>query len=166
MKQLAEAAIRDSFINCSKGESRRISLPREVEELPWKHLDFLGWTDPRAPERSYLVWQQGEDDAPIGVMLRNPDRLPGLQRNMCSLCLTTHGSGGVTLMAARKSGPAGRKGDTVGLYMCADLNCSLYVRGLKALPPGLRMEETLTVPEKVERIKSRVAAFIQQVAST
>ena len=63
MQPLADNDIRASFINCSKGEARRIALPRNLSELPWEDLDFLGWRDPGAPDRGYVVAERARQDA-------------------------------------------------------------------------------------------------------
>jgi hypothetical protein len=80
---------------------------------------------------------------------------------MCSLCLTTHTGDGVSLMTARKAGPAGRAGNSVGSYLCTDLACSLYLRGKKNA--GRRLDESLTLPEKIDRTTANLAAFLQRV---
>jgi hypothetical protein len=162
MKPLTEQEIRSSFINCSKGEAKRISLPRDLDERPWDDLDFLGWRDPGAPDRSYLVAER--EGRPVGVTLRFPSARRGLlHRSMCSLCLTTHRGGGVSLMTARKTGAAGREGHSVGVYMCADLACSLYVRGRKALDSGSRFEESLTTEEQIARTVGHLSAFLDKL---
>ncbi|MBV2357275.1 FBP domain-containing protein [Streptomyces sp. J2-1] len=162
MKSLTEQEIRNSFVNCSRGEAKRLAVPRDLDERPWDDLDFLGWTDPGAPDRSYVVLER--DGAPAGVCLRFPTARRGfLHRSMCSVCLTTHPGGGVSLMTARKAGPAGREGNSVGVYMCADLACSLYVRGKKPLPSGSRFEESLTVAQQIERTRGNLAAFVDRL---
>ncbi|MDL5205501.1 FBP domain-containing protein [Streptomyces sp. ALI-76-A] len=162
MRSLTEQEIRTSFVNCSKGEAKRLSVPRDLDELPWDHLDFLGWRDPGAPDRSYLVTER--DDRLAGVTLRFPSARHGfLHRSMCSLCLTTHRGGGVSLMTARKAGPAGREGNSVGLYMCTDLACSLYVRGRKVPDSGARFEESLTVEEQIARMTANLSAFLDKL---
>ncbi|MFJ7045672.1 FBP domain-containing protein [Streptomyces sp. NPDC101112] len=162
MKPLTEQEIRSSFINCSKGEAKRVSLPRDLDERPWEDLDFLGWRDPGAPDRSYLVTER--DGRPVGVTLRSPSAQRGfLHRSMCSLCLTTHRGSGVSLMTARKAGAAGREGNSVGVYMCADLACSLYVRGKKALDTGSRFEESLTTEEQIARTVGHLSAFLDKL---
>ncbi|KUL41875.1 FBP domain-containing protein [Streptomyces regalis] len=162
MKPLTEQDIRNSFINCSKGEAKRLSLPRDLDERPWDDLDFLGWRDPGAPDRSYLVTER--DARPVGVTLRFPSSQRGfLHRSMCSLCLTTHSGGGVSLMTARKAGTAGREGNSVGLYMCTDLACSLYVRGKKIPEPGGRFEESLTLEEQIARTTGNLTAFLDKL---
>lgn len=79
---------------------------------------------------------------------------------MCSLCLTTHPGNGVSLMTARKTGTAGREGNSVGLYICTDLACSLYVRGKKVPASGGRFKESLTLEEQVERTRTNLDAFL------
>ncbi|WP_103540358.1 FBP domain-containing protein [Streptomyces sp. SM1] len=159
MRALTEQDIRTSFINCSKGEARRLAVPRELELRPWDDLDFLGWRDPGAPDRSYLVVER--DDRPVGVAMPfQPARRGFLHRSMCSLCLTTHPRGGVALMTARKAGTAGREGNSVGAYMCTDLACSLYLRGRKVSESGPRFEESLTLEEQIERTRGNLFAFL------
>ncbi|MGF1430414.1 FBP domain-containing protein [Kitasatospora sp. LaBMicrA B282] len=162
MKALTERDIRTSFVNCSKGEAGRLAVPRGLAELPWEDLDFLGWRDPGAPERAYLVLPR--TDGLTGVALRYSDRQRGLlRRNMCSLCLTTHAGNGVSLMAARKAGAAGREGNSVGAYMCTDLACPLYIRGKRALEPGARIPEALTTEQQIERMMANLAEFVTKL---
>lgn len=164
MQPLTEQDIRASFINCSKGEAGRLAVPRDLADRPWGDLDFLGWRDPGAPDRSFLVAERS--GRPVGVSLRFPSRQRGfLQRSMCSLCLTTHPGNGVSLMTARKVGAAGREGNSVGIHLCADLACSLYVRGRKSPGPGSRFEETLTVEEQISRMNGHLAAFLDRLGS-
>ncbi|MFI6374211.1 FBP domain-containing protein [Streptomyces sp. NPDC050546] len=162
MKPLTEKDIRTSFINCSKGEAKRLAVPRDLAERPWDDLDFLGWRDPGAPDRSYLVTER--DGRLVGVTMRfQPAQRGPLQRSMCSLCLTTHPRGGVSLMTARKAGAAGREGNSVGVYMCTDLACSLYVRGKKVPESGSRLEESLTLAEQIDRTTDGLAAFLDKL---
>lgn len=162
MKPLTEQDIRTSFVNCSKGEAKRLHLPKDLAERPWDDLDFLGWRDPGAPDRSYLVAER--DGRPVGVALRFPTQQRGfLHRSMCSLCLTTHPGSGVSLMTARKAGPAGREGNSVGVYMCADLACSLYVRGKKVPESGGRLQESLTLEEQIARTTGNLFAFLDRL---
>ncbi|MGC3003897.1 FBP domain-containing protein [Streptomyces sp. G35A] len=162
MRALTEQDIRTSFINCSKGEAKRLSLPRDLGERPWDDLDFLGWRDPGAPDRSYLVTER--EDRLVGVAMRfQPAQRGFLHRSMCSLCLTTHPRGGVSLMTARRAGAAGREGNSVGAYMCTDLACSLYLRGKKVPETGARFEESLSLEEQVARTRGHLFAFLDKL---
>ena len=162
MKPLSEPDIRSSFVNCSKGEAQRLKLPAGLGELPWPDLDFLGWRDPGAPERAYLVAEH--DGRLVGVVLRAA--AAGARgftaRSICSLCLTTRTAGGVVLMTARRTGAAGRGGNSVGQYLCADLSCSLYIRGRKHSVGGV-VRESLSREEKIARTLANLDAFLTTV---
>ncbi|WP_431968652.1 FBP domain-containing protein [Actinacidiphila sp. bgisy160] len=161
MEPLTEREIRSAFVNCSKGEAKRLHVPRDLAERPWDDLDFLGWRDPQAPDRSYLVAEL--DDRLVALTLRSSSAASWQARpSMCSMCLTTH-TGGVELMVAPRAGKAGQQGNTVGAYMCGDLACPLYVRGKKDVGIGARLHETLTMEEKIERTVANLAAFIAKV---
>jgi hypothetical protein len=164
MRPITESDIRGSFVNCSRGAAKRLGVPKDLREQPWDDLDFLGWRDPGAPERGYLVAER-DDGGLVGIALRAaPGTARGFTaRSMCSLCLTTHTSGGVALMTARRTGEAGRQGNTVGQYLCTDLACSLYTRGKRRPAVGADLDETLSVDEKIARMRLNLAAFIDKV---
>lgn len=151
-------------MNCTKGEAARLKLPLDFGELPWEDLDFLGWVDPGAPLRAHIVLPRA--DGPLGFSLRVPSvrRTSAVKSSLCQICLTGHASSGVSLLAAPLAGAKGREGNTVGIYVCADLACSLYVRGKRQ--PKLRdgrYEESLTVEERVARMAGNLDAFAAKV---
>ena len=163
MEPLTEQEIRTAFVNCSKGEAKRLHVPRDLAELPWDDLDFLGWRDPQAPDRAYLVADLGE--GPVAITLRSPASRPGQKRaNLCSICLTSH-VGGVTLMVAPRTGKAGQQGNSVGAYLCGDLACSLYTRGKKFTASSTRFQEKLTLAEQVDRNVANLTAFLAKVTA-
>ncbi|MFE2550812.1 FBP domain-containing protein [Streptomyces sp. NPDC059355] len=165
MDPLTEKQIRSSFVNCTKGEAARLKLPLDFGELPWEELDFLGWVDPGAPLRAHLV-RQDADGTPLGISLRVPgtSRTSALKSSVCQICLTGHAASGVSLLVAPLAGARGREGNTVGIYVCSDLACSLYVRGKRQ--PKLRAgryEETLTLAEKIERTRANLDSFTAKI---
>lgn len=163
MKPLTEPDIRASFVNSTKGEAKRMCVPRDLGERKWDDLDFLGWTDPAAPDRSYLVIEL--DGRLVGIALRRATQAGHVRKTMCGWCLTTHSGDGVSLMTARKAGKSGQLGNSVGVYVCADLACSLYLRGKKSAGPGSRFKESITLDEQVERLVTGVGAFLGRVNS-
>ncbi|MFE3579937.1 FBP domain-containing protein [Streptomyces vinaceus] len=167
MDPLTEKQIRSSFVNCTKGEAARLKLPLDFAELPWEDLDFLGWVDPGAPLRAHLV-HQDSGGAPVGITLRVPgtSRTSALKSSVCQICLTGHAASGVSLLVAPLAGARGREGNTIGIYVCSDLACSLYVRGKQQ--PKLRAgryEETLTLPEKIERTRANLDSFTAKITA-
>ncbi|GGT36918.1 hypothetical protein GCM10010207_41290 [Streptomyces atratus] len=166
VEPLSEKQIRSSFVNCTKGEAARLRLPLDFDELPWDDLDFLGWVDPGAPLRAHLVVSRAQ--GPLGISLRIPSvrRTSAVKSSMCQICLTGHASSGVTLLAAPLAGARGREGNTVGIYICADLACPLYLRGKRQ--PKLRSgryEESLTLDERLARMSGNLDAFAAKVAA-
>ncbi|MEU1116621.1 MULTISPECIES: FBP domain-containing protein [unclassified Streptomyces] len=165
MQPVSENEIRTSFVNCSKGEARRLTLPAGFAETPWSDLDFLGWRDPKAPDRGYVVtWRDGE---PVGLALRASTgvRKSMFKSSICSVCVTPQSGSGITLLVAPKAGAAGRQGNSVGLYVCADLACSLYVRGKKTSAAARRLEESLTPDEQNARTLRNLHGFLDQVVA-
>ncbi|AXI80558.1 FBP domain-containing protein [Peterkaempfera bronchialis] len=163
MEPLTEQELRTAFVNCTKGEAKRLSVPRDLAERPWDDLDLLGWRDPQAPGRAYLATRL--DGRPVALVLRCTNAASWqLRRNMCSICMTAH-TGGVSLMVAPKAGRAGQQGNSVGAYLCSDLACSLYVRGKKDAGPGARLHESLTLEETIQRTVANLAAFLAKVTA-
>jgi hypothetical protein len=164
MKALGEKEIRTSFVNCSKGEAKGLTLPARVEEIDWDGLDFLGWRDPRATSRAYLMlWH---DDEPVGLSLRAADGPTSrLKSGLCNFCGIAHGLADLTLFSGRRAGQSGKDGNTLGTYLCANLQCSLYLRG-KLKPDLIQPAETLTFEERVARMETKVHTFVGQVLET
>src|SRR6478672_3471414 len=101
MNPITEREIRASFVNCSKGEASRVGMPVDLAELPWADLDFLGWRDPGAPERAYLVAERQGRIVGLSLRASGGSARGFASRSMCSICLTTRTAGGVALMTAR-----------------------------------------------------------------
>lgn len=165
MIPITEAELRASFVNCTQGERARIALPAPLATIDFERLDFLGWRDPKAPDRACLVARV--DDRWVGLVLRAAAKsVKSLTKStMCSLCMTLHASSGVALFSAPLAGPAGRNGNSVGTYICADLQCSLYVRGLRKSEAIARMNETIDQAERIERLRHQVGLFVDRVAA-
>jgi hypothetical protein len=162
VEPLSGDEIRRSFVNSTKSQVKAIALPSRLAELPWESLDFLGWRDAKAPNRGYLVVRRDGGVTGIAVSTQTSGaarRFAGL----CDLCNTAHHVSDVALFAARRAGSAGREGNTVGMYMCADLACSLYIRGLREL--DLPQGETATPEIRAERLTTRLETFVRRVLS-
>ena len=163
MLALTESAIRRSLVNCSRREAAAMTIPRDLAEVEWPSLDVLGWRDAKAELRGYLVHEQ--TDGVVGIALRAADtRMSGRRSAMCLLCHEVQSAGSVSLFTARRGGEAGRNGNTVGTYICADLACAHRAREVPStarhLDPGL---QELAVTERAEGLRRRLAAFTADV---
>jgi hypothetical protein len=161
VRPLTEQQVRRSFVNCSRGEAQGLTLPKGFAELEWAELDLLGWRDPRAPLRGYVVLDV--DDAPVGIALRAAEsRMSSRTAVMCLLCQTGQAGDAVSLFTARRTGEAGRNGNTVGTYICADLDCSIRVR--TEIPPWLQSRNPAeVVVERAAELRERAEGFVAAV---
>jgi hypothetical protein len=161
VRPLTEQQIRNSFVNCSRGEAKGLALPKDFAQLDWEAMALLGWRNPRAPLRGYLVLESGGDL--VGIALRAAEtRMSGRTAVMCLLCETAQTGDAVSLFTARRVGEAGRNGNTVGTYICADLGCSERVRS--QIPPWLQdRNPDEVVEERTAELRGRVEGFLASV---
>lgn len=160
MRPIDERAIRASFINASRKEVSDLTLPADFADIDFDRIDFLGWTDPKAPRRAYVVaWRDG---APVGVLLQRAEQRV-LSRAQCSWCEDVTLRNDVQMYVARKAGPAGRKGDSVGTLTCAGFGCSKNVR---VLPPLAYQgyDRELARDMRILKLQEHVSAFLGEVA--
>ena len=159
MRPLTASEIRDSMVNATDAEIARMPMPG-LHEMVWEEREYLGWRDPSSAHRGYLVHWRG--DRPVGLVLRAASSPLKAGAAICSLCSTGQPGGQVTLFSAPRAGEAGRRGDSVGTYICADLSCSLLIR----IAP--RYYEQLGRPGEVlarksHRLETRLDAFVSRV---
>ena len=158
---LTEQQVRRSFLDCSQGEAKGLTLPKDFADLEWAALELLGWRDPKAPLRGYLVVET--DQRPVGIAVRAAEsRMSARTTVMCLLCQTTQGGDAVSLFTAKRAGAAGRNGNTVGTYMCADLGCADRAR--TEIPPWLQDRNPAeVVAERTAELRERVRGFVDAV---
>ena len=146
MRPVTVDQIRSSMINMSESELEVMNLPGLHETL-WEEREFLGWRDVNHNTKGYLVFWVG--DTPRGLMVRSAEtHMPPGRSAICALCHTQQPAPQVSLFVAPKAGDAGRRGNTIGTYMCADLSCSTLIR---ITPPE---SDAQPEPEKIVKHKS------------
>ena len=162
MLPLTDTDIRSSLVNASLRERNAILPPLDLDRIEWDKLDFLGWRDPKAPAIAYVVTRL--DDEPVGVLLRQSGDRPN-SRAQCSWCEDVTLPNDVVLFSARRSGKAGRNGDTVATLACVDFQCS---RNVRVLPPSayLGFDREAARLHRMEVLRSRIESFVRDVATT
>lgn len=157
MEPITEAEIRGSLVNADADEAGRMPMPG-LHEVLWEDREYLGWRDPGAPQRGYLVsWHEGR---PVAIALRAAGTRLQAGSAICSLCNTPRPGSQVTLFSAPLAGE--RTGDSVGTYICADLSCSLLIR---IAPPqyGMQPSPDEVVAARAAVLRARVEAFTGRV---
>jgi len=158
MLPLTEKQIQTAFINASQREVKNISLP-DLGSLDWDTLDYLGWRDRKVPGIGYVVVEL--DEVPVGILLRQTDAKTR-SRAQCSWCEDVTLPNDVVLFGAKRSGQAGRNGNTVGTLICDEFQCSGNVR---KLPPvaylGFDVEAARL--QRIENLRVRAARFVRDI---
>jgi len=150
--------LRDALLNASKRERASILLP-DVAATPWNRLDYLGWRDPKQPLLGAVV--ADVDGETVGVLLRQAERTPR-SRAQCSWCEDVQLPNDVVFFSAKRTGEAGRRGDTVGILVCANFECSANVRRLPPLAyTGFDREAERQ--RRIDGLRDHVTAFIRAV---
>lgn len=161
MRSLSETEIRNSFINCSQGEAQRLHLPTGLSHIEWESQAFLGWIDPKSPQRGYVVAET--DDGPKGIVLHRTPQHGRPTAQMCQFCMTLHGGSGVSMYSAQRPATKKERYSSLGTYLCSDLGCSEYAVNRKR-PVGIRqMEETMTIEDRKDRTANNVERFINRL---
>jgi hypothetical protein len=160
MKFLDESGIRESFVNASRKEVSDLALPADFGTLDWDGLDYLGWRDPKVAKRAYIVVPS--DDGPVGIILKQAEASPR-SRAQCSWCQDIRLPNDVVLYSARRVGPAGRNGNTVGTLICAEFQCSANVR---TLPPSayLGFDREAARQQRIDVLRERASDFALGIA--
>lgn len=155
MKPLSPDDIRASIVNAPPETVDSMALPGLHETL-WEHREYLGWRDPQAPQRGYIVFWRGEE--PVGMVVRaSESRMSRSMSAICSLCRTQQPANQVSMFSVPKAGQAGLDGNTVGTYICSDLACSTIIR---ILPPPSDMQ-----PSPTDVVASRAAGLLTRLES-
>lgn len=159
MRPLTETDIRAAIVNASADETSRMPLPG-LHEVLWDEREYLGWRDPQAPQRGYLVFWR--DDRPVGITVRASEARMGAGSAMCSLCQTLQPADQVRMFSAPRAGVAGERGNSVGTYICADLACSILIR-LAAPPTQWRPDAGAAVADRAAGLTERLSSFTRRV---
>jgi hypothetical protein len=163
MQSVTPQQIRSSFVNASRSEAAKLTLPKNFDSLDWNSLEFLGWRDGKMPLRGYLVVPGPK--GLTGIMLRAPEG--GARKNrsvLCELCRDVFSKEDVLLWVAKRSGQSGRDGNTVGTLICADFVCCGNVR---REPPAneINPDPAVVVQRHIQGLQERTAQFLARVQS-
>ncbi|NNG41005.1 FBP domain-containing protein [Flexivirga sp. ID2601S] len=163
MKPLTENEIRASFVNASKREAREASVP-DLSAVSWDDLDFLGWRDAKRERDAYVVVELGDDV--VGLRLTTAAPKGPRRKAVCAWCQDVVVEDDVSLYVARRTGAAGKRGNTIGTMICSDFGCSANVRRQPALTEVVSdndADRAWFVQQRVAGLQERAARFARSV---
>lgn len=162
MITLTESLIRSSFVNASKGDAKRALLP-DLDGIDFERLDLLGWQDAKRPTLHYVSLEL--DGEVATVLLRGAARPPA-KKLLCSWCEDIVDGIRAASFVAPLGGDSGRRGNTIGTAICADLRCS---RNVRRAPSSfeLRSEDPALLAyhreQKIAGLRERSTRFVRTV---
>ncbi|MDJ0338315.1 FBP domain-containing protein [Cryobacterium sp. PH31-O1] len=159
MLPVSEDKVRASFVNASLRERQNVTLPDGFASLAWDKLDYLGWRDRKIPDLGYVVIDLGS--GPVGILVRQgKGRMR--TRPQCSWCEDVLLPNDVVFYSVKRSGTAGRNGDTVGTLACANFECSANVRKRPSVAYiGFDVEAARR--HRIESLQQHVRNFVRDV---
>ena len=159
MNRFTEQQLRACFVNVSVRERKELTMPAGLDDLDWDRLDYLGWRDRKTPTLGHVVIELDGD--PVGIQLRQADgRLRS--RAQCAWCEDVTLPNEVVAFNARRTGAAGRNGNTVGTLACAHFECSSNVR---KLPPMayIGFDSEAAREQRIVDLRVHVGNFVRNV---
>lgn len=159
MKPVTRQDILSSFQGATRSEVKKVTFAPDFGDVDFDTLEFYGWRDPKLPKRSYVVVPR--EDGVVTLLLTRADAKPRA-RAMCSWCHDVNLTDEAVLYSARRAGPAGRRGDTVGVLVCKTFRCS---RNARQLPPAYHKGTDLDAirAERIADLTRRIEAFTESV---
>lgn len=161
MREFTESDIRGCFVNASKGEAKRASLP-DLSSVDWAEREVFGWVDAKRDQVAYAVIDV--DGEPRGVLLRRAQAPAKRRRLMCSWCQDIVENGNVSMFVAPRAGASGRAGNTIGTSICSDFSCSAHVR---RMPTAMEMpnpdDRAWWIQGRIDELQRRSRHFLDAV---
>lgn len=165
MRPMTREEVRGAIVNLDSTENR-IRLPARFDDVRWARIDYLGWRDPRSPQRAYLVTEA--DGQALGVLLRQApnDAAHGSRAIMCDLCRFARRFNEVSLFTARRPSRDKRERlNTVGLLLCTDLDCAVKLHTEPIRQPFQPPLDEI-IGARRAGMRSRTIAFMRSVSDT
>jgi len=159
MLPLTASTVRSSFINVSTRERSALVIPTDLASRDWDRLDLFGWRDAKSPLLGFVVAEV--DGEPVGLQLRQAEQ-PMRSRPQCAWCADVTLPNDVVFFSARRTGRAGRAGNTVGTLLCAGFECSRNVRRLDP-PAYLGHDVEAARDRRIGALRAHVDTFFRDL---
>lgn len=127
-------------------------VPEEVQN--WEQRDFLAVMD-KSRQEGVLLY--GDYTVPFSLSARQPNASGRTEAIICDICATWRRgteSAGITFQKNATS--------SVSYLVCADLDCSLHVRGITKVAQLSRtqLREDMTPEARIERLNKKLQSML------
>lgn len=149
---------KDELQQCLENARIKPRIRRELRFVPdeitdWQDRDFLAVTN-RSRSEGVLLW--GDATVPFRLQARRPNKSGRVEAIICDLCATWRRGTESAVITFQK------ETSTQSFLCCADLDCSLHVRGKTpaATLSRTQLREDITPEGRVARFSQRLASII------
>lgn len=150
-KGMSPLSRNEIFALYTKKEQKDLRIP-DLSKTDWKNLDYFGWRHPSG-HLGYIIYEYLGN---LRGLVLTPGRGSGrLIPKICSWCTTPQLGDRITSFSTPSKIDSNR---SIGNYVCADLECSLYIRGLKQTGSA-KLSETLNIVERSLRLRANLDNF-------
>lgn len=153
---------RDEFTDRLTAAHIKPRLKRDLRFVPeeitdWDQRDFIAVMD-KSRQRGVLLF--GDHTVPFSLSGRQPNTNGRVEAIICDICATWQRGTHSAVITFQKGDKA-----TVSHLVCADLNCSLHVRGLTSAARLSRaqLREDITPEGRIARLRTRLHSIIANV---
>lgn len=130
--------------------------PDSVQD--WEQRDFLAITDRHRAKGVLLADLEEQFAVPFRLQARRPSAASGrIEAIVCDFCSTWQRGSNSAIITFDRDGNGSRS-----YLCCADLRCSLHVRGLtkEATLSRTQLREQMTPNQRVERLRRKLSAIL------
>jgi len=149
MRKLDRSLVREAFAVHDRMDWQEPDL----EMFPWDDHDVLAWRHPVGG--SYYVCIPTRDGAVGAIFEMNAGA--GNFAGSCDICHAQNHDVGVKPALIETHANPRRK---IGFPVCADLGCSLRIRGLRAAHFPY---ETISVGRRIERMQEKLGRIVERI---
>lgn len=150
---------REEFAAYLSGAGIKPRLVRELRFVPeeisdWEYRDFLAVLT-KSKNEGVLLYE--DSTVPFALSKRKPSASGRVEAIICDLCATWQRGSNSAVITFTKSDKS-----TASYLCCADLNCSLHVRGLTdaGLLARTQLREDILPERRIERLHSKIRAIL------
>jgi hypothetical protein len=133
-------------------------VPEEITD--WQDRDFIAVMNRSRSEGVLVIEYPHAHTVPFQLQRRTPNAIGRIEAVICDICATwQRGTDSAVIMFRRDR-------SSISFLCCADLLCSLHVRGktVAAVRSRTQLREDIQLPERIGRLRLRLHEMVKNTS--